>query len=287
MAGDAGYNAAGTGCRRRIRDASGEVDVYEQELEVAIAATRRAGAAIEAVRARGTWNASEKEGGAGPVTEADLAANAILIEAIQGAFPEDGILSEETTDDPARLSRRRVWIIDPLDGTREFTLGLPEYCVSVGLSVDGEAVLGVLLNPATGELAAGVVGQGATFDGAPCAATTHAGLSGARFVVSRTEHGKGGFEAWADQVALVPTGSVAWKIALVAAGRAEASFTPKPRSEWDLAGGVAVLVAAGGRATDRHGRPYRFNQPKPLVDGVVCTNGALHDAVLGLLGAAR
>ncbi len=261
--------------------------MLERELQTAVDAVRRAGAAIEAVRARGEWRAAEKEGGAGPVTEADLAANTILIDALSAAFPEDGILSEETTDAPSRLSKRRVWIIDPLDGTREFTMGLPEYCVSVGLAIEGEPVLGVLLNPATGELATGIVGQGAAFDGGPAQVTGHVGLAGARFVVSRTEHKKGGFAAWAEQVTLIPTGSVAWKLALVAAGRAEASFTPQPRNEWDLAGGVAVLLAAGGKATDRHGRAYRFNQANPLVDGVVCTNGGVHEAVLGLLGGVQ
>lgn len=255
----------------------------DRELKVAVEAARKASLAIRGIYERDDFEVRQKKGDKGPLTEADLAADRILTTTLREAFPGDGLLSEEHTDDRTRLERRRVWIIDPLDGTREFTLGIPEFVVSIGLVVDGEAVLGVLCNPATGELITGVVGEGVRYDGEPAHTTGHATVEGARFLVSRSEHSKGWFEPWQDQARMDPVGSVAYKLGLVAAGKAEATFTPKPRNEWDLAGGVACLLAAGGKATDGEGVPYRFNQPDPLKIGVCGTNGAIHDAVLEMM----
>jgi myo-inositol-1(or 4)-monophosphatase len=253
-----------------------------RELQIAIDAAREAGAAVRGYY-KDAYTVKEK-GEDNPLTDADLASDAILADRLKHAFPEDGWLSEETTDDPVRLTRRRAWIIDPLDGTREFTLGIPEFVVSVGLVVEGRAVLGVLYNPIKDELFAGVVGEGATFNGAPCRVTDHVGLDGARIVCSRTEMKKGMFDRWLDRVKLVPVGSVAYKFGLVAAGQAEATFTPQPRNEWDICAGVALVEAAGGRAGDRLGRPYVFNtNPSPLVDGVAATNRLVHEDILGLM----
>lgn len=258
------------------------MSTYARELEVATQAARDAGAAILAVWNR-DFSAVEKADGKGPLTEADLAANAILIDAITAAFPDDGILSEETKDTPERLGKRRCWILDPLDGTKEFTLKIPEFCVSVGFVVDGRPAVGALYNPATDELIAGEVGVGATLNGEPVRVSAKDSLAGSRLLVSRTEMKKGWFARWEGQLDLEPMGSVAWKFGLVAAGRAEASFTPQPRNEWDLCGGVACILAAGGHCTDGTGTPYAFNRADPLHIGVCGTNGALHDAVMGMM----
>lgn len=255
----------------------------ERELQVAIDAAREAAAAVRAIRQRDEVAFEEKADGKGPLTEADLASNRILIDLLSAAFPDDAILSEETADDPARLKARRVWIIDPIDGTREFTEDVPEYVVSVGLAVDGEAAVGVLANPATGELFTGLVGAEATYNGAPCRVTDRATLDGARLVVSNSEYKKGWFDHLKEMASPEPVGSVAYKFGLVAAGLADATFTPKPRNEWDLLGGVACLRAAGGRATDGQGVDYTFNHADPLKIGVAGSNGALHDAVLALI----
>lgn len=260
-----------------------------RELEVALAAAREAAAAIRAIHTARDFSVIEKDGGRGPLTEADLRANALLEERLRGAFPDDGWLSEETRDTAERLGRSRCWIIDPLDGTREFTLGVPEFVVSVALVIDEQAELGVLVNPLTGEEMTGVVGgevryrPAADAQAASVATTTHAVLDGARLVVSRSETKKGWFEPWKDLATLEPVGSVAYKAGLVGVGRADATFTPKPRNEWDLAAGVAIVRAGGGRATDKHGVDYRFNQPDPLQDGVCVTNGELHATVLELM----
>jgi myo-inositol-1(or 4)-monophosphatase len=249
--------------------------------DAAVEAAREAGAAIRAFY-RDSYTVRDK-GVDNPLTDADLAANAILEQRLHHAYPDFGWLSEESVDDASRLQRGTAWIVDPLDGTKEFTLGIPEFCVSIGLAVDGAPALGVLYNPIADELFVGVVGEGATFNGSPVTVTGHRGLDGARVVCSRTEMKKGMFDRWTDRIALVPVGSVAYKLGLVAAGRAEASFTPQPRNEWDICGGVALIQAAGGRTSTRRGTPFVFNRADPLVDGVVATNGGVHEDVLSLL----
>ena len=253
----------------------------DHALRIAVDAAREAGAAIRGLYKDRTI--VKEKGEDNPLTEADLAADAILSDRLRGAFPDYGWLSEESVDDPARLAAESAWIVDPLDGTKEFTLGIPEFVVSIGLVVAGRPVLGVLYNPIREELFAGIVGEGATVNGAPCRVSDHAGLQGARIVCSRTEAKKGWFDKYLDRISLVPTGSVAYKFGLVAAGQAEATFTPQPRNEWDICGGVAVVLAAGGRATTRSGAAYVFNRANPLVEGVCATNGSVHGDILGLM----
>ena len=253
--------------------------------------SRELDAAVDAARAAGDllmeWFRTDFEvrdkGGKGPVTDADLAADRLLREMLTAAFPEDGWLSEETADTPHRLDKDRVWIIDPLDGTKDFAAGRPEFSVSVGLSVRGEAVVGAVFNPATAEFVAGAAGLGATLNGVATSPTSTDDLSAARVVLSRSEMDRDLYAPLADSLTPAPVGSVAYKLALVAAGLADATFTPRPRNEWDLCGGVAVLHAAGGKATNGAGDAYVFNRSDPLNVGVCGTNGPLHAAALDAL----
>lgn len=255
--------------------------MLEQALRVATDAVKEAGAIVAGFY-KDEYTVREK-GEDNPLTDADLASDALLKERLLGAFPDTGWLSEETVDDGSRLAHSHVWIVDPLDGTKEFTKGIDEFVVSVALVIDGAATLGVLYNPIRQQLFSGAVGLGCWYNGAPCRVTDRAALKGARVVCSRTEMGKGWFEEYADLLVPEPVGSVAYKFGLVAAGLADVTFTPRPRHEWDIAGGVALVLAAGGQATDRHGQPFRFNLPKPLVDGVAATNGHIHADILGLM----
>lgn len=250
-----------------------------ETLRAAVDAAKEAGAAIRGYY-KDAYTVKDK-GQDNPLTDADLASDRILAQRLRR--DDWGWLSEESVDDPVRLTREFAWIIDPLDGTKEFTLGIPEFVVSVGLVHRGRAVLGVLYNPIHDELFAGVVGQGATFNGAACTVSAHPGLDAARIVCSRTEMKKGMFDQWTDRIRLQPVGSVAYKFGRVAAGQAEATFTPQPRNEWDICAGVALVLAAGGRCTNRLGEPYVFNRPDPLVNGVCATNGAVHADILGLM----
>lgn len=253
-------------------------------LSIAREAARAAGQAIRDLYGRA--NLLGDKGGAGPVTDADLAANACIQAVLRREFPNDGWLSEESADHVGRLSLPRLWVIDPLDGTREFITGVPEFVVSIGLAVEGMAVLGVLYNPITEEMFVGIRGEGAWLNGEPIHVSSQTDLVPSTFCVSRTEMRAGLLRGMEGRFGMQPRGSIAYKCGLVAAGRSEGVFTYHPRHEWDICAGVAIIEAAGGRITDRLGRSYRFNQPEPLSQPVVGTNGHLHDAVLEILNAA-
>lgn len=159
--------------------------------------------------------------------------------------------------------------------------------MSIGLAIDGDAVLGVLYNPITEEMFAGIRGDGAWLNGTTVRVSSRTDLGSSSFCVSRSEMRRGLLRGFEGRVRLQPKGSVAYKCGLVAAGRSEGVFTYNPRHEWDVCAGVAIIHAAGGRVTDRQGRAYRFNQPHPLLQPIVATNGHLHDAVLAILNAER
>jgi myo-inositol-1(or 4)-monophosphatase len=253
----------------------------QHALEVAIDAAHAAGRAIRALYGRDM--PVGRKGEAGPVTEADLASNACIRSLLSEAFPDDGWLSEESADRSDRLEKSRTWIIDPLDGTWEFTTGVPEFVVSIGLSVEGAAVLGVLYNPITEETFSGLRGEGAWLNGVPMHVSPTSDLAASAFCVSRTEIGKGLLKRFEGRLNLHPKGSIAYKCGLVAAGRYEGVFTHNPRNEWDICAGVAIIEAAGGRVTDRHGQPYRFNQSDPLKRPLIGSNTHVHGALLAAL----
>ena len=256
-----------------------------QALDIALRAARIAGQQLMARFERPAEGITAKSTSTDLVSDADREADETILGMIRAERPGDAILSEETADAPTRLTNRRCWVIDPLDGTREFTEKVPQFVVSVGLAVEGQAAVGVLVNPATGEEFTGIVGEGATYNGAPCRVTDKTSLEGARLLVSASETKKGWFEHLKGVCITEPMGSVAYKFGLVAAGLADATFTPMPRNEWDLLGGVACVLAAGGRCGDGQDRPYTFNRPDPLHHGVNGNNGHLHDAVRSLMAA--
>jgi myo-inositol-1(or 4)-monophosphatase len=201
-----------------------------------------------------------------PVTEADLACDRALKEVL--LQPGEGWLSEETADNPERLKRSRVWVVDPLDGTKEFVEGIPEWCVSVGLVEDGIAVAGGILNPAASFVALGGVGLGCTLNGVPIDVYSPPDL--ARVLASRTEVDRGQWDHWAGvPFSIVPMGSVAYKMARVACGLAEATWTLVPKHEWDVAAGTALVNAAGGLVVRPDKEPIRFNQPSPKLPGLI------------------
>lgn len=211
---------------------------------------------------------SVKKAGGDPVTEADIALDEILKKSL--LEPEEGWLSEETVDHPERLTRRRVWIVDPIDGTREFIEGIPEWCISVALAVDGVPVAGGVCNPAAGQLFLGGLGRGVTLNGKPATLSAKEDLSGARILASRSEIRRGLWQRFENApFAVVPSGSIAYKLSCVAAGLAEATMTLVPKNEWDIAAGVCLVRAAGGLAVDLDDRPRCFNQPAPLLNGLL------------------
>lgn len=261
---------------------------YRRDLDVALDAARAAGEVVMSffkasyeVRDKGGTNGEEN-----PVTSADLAANAVLKERLLGAFPEDGWLSEETADSTERLARSRVWVVDPIDGTKEFILGIPQFSISIGLAIDGAPAVGVILNPARGEMIAGARGIAPTLNGSPKRPTNTDELAKAVCLASRTECEKGWFERYVQKgefARVEPIGSVAYKLGLVAIGRGDLSFSLTPKNEWDLAGGAAILASAGLSMTDCNGAPIRYNKPDPAVAGCIAANAALMHGLQALI----
>jgi myo-inositol-1(or 4)-monophosphatase len=218
--------------------------------------------------------ASRHKQGDDPVTEADTTVDTLLREFLPRNG--DGWLSEETRDDHVRLERRRVWVVDPLDGTREFVTGIPEWCVSIGLVVDGEPVAGGICNPVTGETIVGARGLGVTLNGRPAGVSARPTLAGARVVASRSEVKRGEWQGYREDLFEIrPMGSVAYKLGLVAAGLVDATWTLTPKHEWDVAAGVALVLAAGGAIVTGAPEETRFNRPKPLLTRLLAANPAL------------
>lgn len=225
-------------------------------------------------RFRGAALDPRVKAGGDPVTAADLAVN----EALRQRLPRDGEgwLSEETADDPGRLGRERVWVVDPLDGTREFVAGIPEWCVSIALVESGRAVAGGICNPATGETVCGSVADGVFLNDRPCRPRATNTLEGAEVLASRSEVERGEWERFRDAPFRVrPVGSVAYKLGLVAAGLADATWTLVPKHEWDVAAGTALVQAAGGEVWTPDGAAPVFNRSRPRLGGLLAAPAGL------------
>lgn len=253
---------------------------YAAELEAASEAARAGGAVLLRYAERGARYGWKPGGqwGMELVSEADIEVDGVLRERLLGAFPEDGWLSEEHPDDASRLGRRRVWIVDPLDGTREFLSGVPEYAVSIGLAVGGEAAVGAVYNPAKGELYAASAGGGGERFGLDGAGSLAEGF----MLAGRGEWRWGDLPPVPEGTRLLPVGSIAYRMALLATGTGNLLFTAGRRSEWDVAAGAALLGAAGAAVTDLEGRGLRFNQAEPTVRGLIAGSAALHAEARGL-----
>lgn len=225
-----------------------------------------------------------------PVTDADFAADKLLKEQLTQLLPEAGWLSEETVDNPLRLLKEYVWIVDPLDGTKEFVMGIPEFAVSVGLVQDGRPQLAVIYNPATDELFATTHKGGVTYNGQPAQASERTRLEGAHVAASRSEWERGEFEPFRDLVEADIVGSIAYKLARVAAGQADATWSRGPKNEWDICAGALLVVEGGGTCVDLDDKDIFFNRPRPKVNGIIADNGLIHEALIATLkphGAAR
>lgn len=198
----------------------------------------------------------------------------------------EGWLSEETVDDLARLDKKRVWVVDPLDGTLEFVSGIPEWCVSVALIEDGRAVAGGISNPVTKEIILGSLETGVTYNGQPAQPSTKTSLVGAVVLASRSEIKRGEWEEFrGGGFEVRATGSVAYKLGLVAAGRADATWTLTPKNEWDIAAGVALIEAAGGFVSSLKDAPLRFNNRSPLLPGLLAGGPKMREAIVSLIDA--
>jgi myo-inositol-1(or 4)-monophosphatase len=244
-------------------------------------------AALEAARvvfARFTPGEIEAEYKAGhdPVTEADRAIDAVLRQNL--LRDGEGWLSEESVDDPSRLDKKHVWVVDPLDGTREFVQGIPEFCVSIGFVENGRPVAGGICNPATKETIIGAVDCGILYNGAPARPTRRSDIKGALILASRSEVKRGEWQHFMNgDFQIKPMGSVAYKLSLVAAGRADITFTLTPKNEWDVAAGAALVESAGGFVATLDNMPLRCNNRNPLLTGLLASGPLLREPLLAAL----
>jgi myo-inositol-1(or 4)-monophosphatase len=257
--------------------------MLERELDVALEAARAAGAVIRKWY-EGDFTVRQK-GRDNPLTEADTEANRCIHDIITGAFGDDGWLSEETRDSPARLQKSRAWIIDPLDGTKEFIKHIPEFCVCIGLVEHGEPILGVTLNPIRDEMFAAARGHGATLNGQKVRVSAQDRLVDARVLASRSEVDRGEWAPFETEMKVELTGSVGYKLALISAGLADATFSLTPKSEWDVCAGAALILEAGGRFATRRGEARYFNQAEARLPGIIACNAGLYDPILECLRA--
>jgi len=210
------------------------------------------------------------------VTEADLAVDRLLRERLSALEPAAGWLSEETADTPARLEHRRVWIVDPIDGTRSFVEGIPDWVVSVALVEDGRTILGAVFNPTRGEMFAARRGGGATLNGAPlrvpaAASLEDARISGPRGIMDRL------YRIGIDRGEWIY--ALAYRLVSVAAGRIDAAIASANASDWDVAAADLVLHEAGAALSTLAGEPPRYNLPAPVHGPLVAAAAPLDEAL--------
>jgi len=195
-----------------------------------------------------------------PVTAVDRAVNTFLEDELSTLLPESGWLSEETDDDPARLASEFVWIVDPIDGTKQLVEGIPEVAISFGLAAHGRVVAAAIVNPMTGECGAWAEGAAPVFHGL-VPQPLPGSLDDASAIVSRSEAAEGALEGLEGVVRSIrPVGSVAYKLLRVAAGADALTFSVRPKAEWDICAGVGLILAAGRVYLRLDGAPVRFNQ---------------------------
>jgi myo-inositol-1(or 4)-monophosphatase len=226
----------------------------------------------------GDYKQWSKEGGS-PVTEADLAVNKYLCDQLTAARPDYAWLSEENTDDPARLSRRTVFIIDPIDGTIAFLKNRPHFTICAAIVVDGRPCCGVVYNPISEELYSARVGGGAHRNGAAIHVGAGDRLESCAMLGDRTQLTGAPWPAMHVQ----NRNSVAYRLVLVADGSADASVSLTPKRDWDLAAADIILHEAGGRLTDARGAALLYNQPVTRQASLVAANPVLHAEIIGLL----
>ncbi|MHA1114874.1 MAG: 3'(2'),5'-bisphosphate nucleotidase CysQ [Candidatus Heimdallarchaeaceae archaeon] len=194
-----------------------------------------------------------------PVTILDLLIDEFLKRKLLTLFPDYGWLSEETKDDIKRLEKKQVFIVDPIDGTRELILGLPEYAISVALVEDNYPTIGVVLNPATGEIYHAIKGFGAFLNGKQITTRPHS-ENKPIIIVSRSDEKKGKFEFLKNKAEIMPVGSSAYKLSRLAKGDADAALTFHPMHEWDIAAGLLIAEEAGAIVTSVDGKSFTFNR---------------------------
>lgn len=262
------------------------VDDLEADHELLTAAAREAGAvALEYFNGSvKSWDKKPDD----PVSEADLEIDRLLKQRLHGARPGYGWLSEETEDDQSRLSCRRTWVVDPIDGTRGFLQGRPEFAVCIALVEDGRPIAGVVFNPATDEFFEATEGGGARLNGQTICVGTTDTFEQARLLSTEKIHRK--LKEWSPDCRSVTRtyfNSIAYRVALVAANRYDAAVSVHYLNDWDLAAADLIVHEAGGVATDHAGNGYLYNGQDTRQLCMVVSNPALQPRLVEFVGHAR
>lgn len=249
------------------------------DLELIRDAARTVGETARELRSEGLLT-RDKGGGMGPVTNADLEVDALLKAMLMQARPEYGWLSEETADDPARLSRERLFVVDPIDGTVSFMKGLSYWAVSIAVVEAGKPIAAVVHAPDLNETYVAEAGGGARLNGEAIVA------SGASLVENCGMLGDAkmfGHPAWPrpwPDMRIETRNSIAYRLCLVADGRFDAALALSAKNEWDVAAADLICAEAGASLTDHKGRLFAYNKPVPSMPSVVCAAPGLHPLIL-------
>jgi myo-inositol-1(or 4)-monophosphatase len=243
-----------------------------------VAAVAAEAGALALARSGQGFERWEKAGGE-PVCEIDLAVDELLRKRLAEIDPEAGWLSEESVDDKTRLAAERCWVVDPIDGTRDYLRGRPGWAVSIALVENGRPVLAVLDAPARGECWIAVAGEGAWRNGEAIHVRPRHELPGARVPADQLPRRD------SDLVAVAKPNSIALRIAMVAAGEADLVATLRWGHEWDIAAAVLIAAEAGATVTDALGVSLAFNTASAEAFGVLVTAPRIHDAAVERLAA--
>ena len=264
---------------------------YEREMQVALKLAREAGAAIldyydTPLRVERKVDADDQTE---PVTQADRAANELIVAGLRREFPDDGILAEESIDTERRLAKRRVWMVDPLDGTNGFIARDGDFAVQIGLAVEGRSRLGVVYQPLPDLLYRAVEGAGAWverqgFEAERARVTERAELAQLRMAASRT-HRSPRQDRLIETLGIkeeVRRGSVGIKVGLIIEKQCDLYVHLSSRTkQWDTCAPEVVLTEAGGRFTDLFGEPLVYNHPDVQNrNGLIASNGAAHNQIV-------
>jgi len=245
------------------------------DLDLLIDAAKEAGQIALYHKTKGL-EVNDKPGGAGPVTQADLAVDLALREGLTSARPDIAWLSEETEDDPARLSSDRVFVVDPIDGTRSFIAGEATWAHSLAIVEKRTVTHGVVYLPEMDLLYSASVSQGAFCNGEPLSISNINDIDDARVLATKPNMDPKHWRGSVPEFKRSHRPSLAFRLCLVAQGRYDAMLTLRPSWEWDIAAGALILAEAGAKVTDRAGIALRFNNVMPQTDGVIGAEDSLH-----------
>lgn len=254
-----------------------------RDLALLIEAAREAGVLAHDVRRQGL-EIEYKEADGTPVTNADLATDALLTRKLRAARPDYGWLSEETADDDDRLSRRRIFVVDPIDGTRAFLNNRPWWSISLAVVEGDRAVAGVVFAPEFDEVYAATAGGGATLNGQPLAHSAVSALEACRMVGDPRVFGHPAWPTPWPAMQIEQRNSTAYRMCLVAAGQFDAAVAPVRKSDWDVAAGDLIAREAGCFVGDHTGAPFRYNRARPSQLSLICATPALAPLILERVG---